>query len=177
MRALTRRELVVGLSTLPLGACASDSAEPGCATPSSHGKPGYCLVEGVVVRVSAAASLGVGQAMLFTVDDDTAVIVARDERGWLARSAICTHSCCVVSLCGEDACTTLTSTPDGCGAAGPRPLGLVLCPCHGSVFQLSDGAARNGPATVALPSLAVALDGDDALVDTGAVVDPITRFG
>jgi Rieske Fe-S protein len=131
-------------------------------------------VDALVVRVPDAAALSVGGSLLANVDDNTAVIVARDEAGWFARSAICTHACCIVSLCAEEACTDLVPTPDGCATVGPAAQ-HVLCTCHGSRFQLSDGAVLNGPATRALPAYALTMDGNDALVDTGAPADPSAR--
>jgi Rieske Fe-S protein len=131
-------------------------------------------VEALVVRVVDAATLPVGGTILGNVDDSTAVIVGRDEAGWFARSAICTHACCIVSLCTDEACADLVPTPDGCATAGPAAQ-FALCTCHGSRFQLSDGAVLNGPATRALPAYALTMDGNDALVDTGAPVDPTAR--
>jgi Rieske Fe-S protein len=134
----------------------------------------YCLVEAFVVRVVGVASLSVGESILANVDDNTAVIVGRDDAGLFARSAICTHACCVVSLCTDETCTDLFPTPDACGTSGPAGT-HALCTCHGSRFQLSDGAVLNGPATRPLPAYALTLDGDDALVDTGTLADPSTR--
>lgn len=136
-------------------------------------------MEAALVRVVGAATLTVGQAVLTNIDDNTAVIVARDSRGYHALSAICTHACCVVSLCRNAACTELTPTPAECRAtqvAENDPEGeSILCPCHGSTFRLSDGVALTGPTSTSLPAYALSLDGDDVVVDTGTRVDPMWR--
>lgn len=132
-----------------------------------------------MVLVSRAAGLDEGQAVLANVDDSTAVIVGRDAAGFYALSGICTHACCVVSLCSDATCAGLTSTPGSCAqtplSSGDAQGESIVCPCHGSTFRLADGAALSGPATTALPSLALSFDGEDVLVDTATRVAAGTR--
>lgn len=182
---LTRRDLLVGAAASTALACGSgesnagDAAVEGCTEPSTGSAAPYCLVQAKRVRVAGAASLTAGQSLLVNVDDTTAVIVARDTQGFHALSAICPHACCLVSLCRDAGCTTLSPSPPACGATGvaeadPSAPSLV-CPCHGSSFRLSDGAALTGPATSPLPAYAIAVEGSDAIVDTGVSVDPAQR--
>ncbi|MEP7120895.1 MAG: Rieske (2Fe-2S) protein [Byssovorax sp.] len=151
-----------------------------CATPADGGTAlVYCLIEPRQVRARGAKLLAVGEALLTNVDDKTAVIVARDAKGWHALSAICTHACCLVSLCRDADCAAATSNPGECGTsprvgAGAATLSAV-CPCHGSTFRLSDGEALTGPAKKPLPSLAMRFDGDDVLVDTSTLAAPTDR--
>lgn len=142
----------------------------GCTTASTGGSLGYCLVEALVARVQGGALLLEGETLLANLDDNTAVLVGRDADGFFARSAVCTHACCVVNLCGDEACSDLDPTPDPCGVVGPSSSDRVLCPCHGSIFRVSDGEALTGPATTALPAYALTVDGEDLLVDTGVEV-------
>jgi Rieske Fe-S protein len=183
-----RRFLVYSGAACGVALC---GVETGCSSPSkglsaactdtsSGTDPTHCLVEAARVRVVGAANLAVGQAVLTNVDDNTAVIVARDSRGLHALSAICTHACCIVSLCSNAGCTNLTSTPGECSAtrvveADPEGEG-IFCPCHGSTFRLSDGVALTGPASTSLPAYAVSCEGNDIIVDTGATVDPMVRI-
>lgn len=170
--AQTRRELLVLFGAIASGCAAATETKAtteGCAEPSdAEGKP-YCLAESLVVRVADGASLAVGESVLFNVDDDTAVIVVRDAAGFYARSAVCTHACCLVAICSDDACTDISPTPGAC-LPTMRGTAKALCPCHGSVFRLDDGQPINGPATTPLPAYAVLLDGQDVLVDTGVQV-------
>jgi len=180
VRSLNRREALRGLALFCAG-CAGPGRDStadtgaGCTTASSGPALGYCLVEKLVARVSGGALLMAGESMLANIDDNTAVVIGRDADGFYARSAVCTHACCVVNLCGDDACSALDPTPDPCGTVGPVSSDRVLCPCHGSIFRVSDGVALTGPATTPLPPYAVTLDGDDLLVDTGTEVDAATR--
>jgi cytochrome b6-f complex iron-sulfur subunit len=64
-------------------------------------------------------------ARVISVDDRRFLIVRTAEATFVALSAICTHAGCTVSY-----------------AAGSRD---VVCPCHGSTFEL-DGSVTNGPA-------------------------------
>ena len=43
---------------------------------------------------------------------------------------------------------------------------VVECPLHGAAFNLRTGAVESFPATVALPTFAVRVDGDDVQVAT-----------
>lgn len=181
MQALNRREVIHGLAALCVG-CVGAGKDTGrkdtgmgCTSASSGSALGYCLVEKLVVRVGGGALLVAGESMLGNVDDNTAVLVGRDASGFYARSAICTHQCCIVALCDDEACTSPSPSPDLCETAGPATGDRVLCPCHGSVFRISDGVALNGPAIQPLPAYAVTVDGDDLLVDSGVEVEIAAR--
>ncbi len=176
----TRRSLLAFAS-----ACAACGEQQGsgdtakeCVEATAGQAHRYCLLSSERIRVRSGATLQVGEAVLFNVDDNTAVILARDEQGLFARSAICPHACCVVALCSDMACGHLTPSPPTCGASAvvrPDPAGGVVCPCHGSQFRLSDGAVLTGPARAPLRAYAAEPDGADAWVDTGTEVDPATR--
>jgi len=156
----------------PQGPCVAELPDAGPGAP-------YCLVEARQVRVKGGRLLQIGESMLTNVDDQTAVIVARDAKGFHALSAICTHACCLVSLCKDASCTSPTSNPGDCGtssAVSPDPAGRsILCPCHGSAFRLVDGAPVSGPATRPLPSYELSFSGDDVVVDTSRPTDATTR--
>ena len=186
MYALTRRETVRGLAAFGAGCALLPSCTPAstdsagnadstCTEPTTGDDVGYCLVAAERVRVAGGTGLAVGSALLANVDDNTAVLVGRDAGGYYARSAICTHQCCIVALCSDTDCALPNPTPDACQQAGPSTGDHVLCPCHGSVFRISDGQPINGPAVEPLPAYSVALDGEDLLVDTAFIVDVITR--
>lgn len=175
---MNRRELLVGLAAC--GACKGGDTGPRgvCTAPSAGSDALYCLVGAVKVLVPGGADLQAGEAILANVDDNTAVILARDDAGLYARSGICTHACCVVALCTDASCAALTSSPAACEATDivrPDPASGVFCPCHGSTFRLSDGAALTEPARTPLPAYAVTVDGSDAWVDTGVLVEASVR--
>lgn len=172
--------MVLGGIAAACGTKTPDGKQPvDCISPSDGGSAtGYCLVEPVVLRVAGAKRLTPGQASLTNVDDSTAVIVARDAKGFHALSAICTHACCLVSLCNDALCSDATTNPGACGTtppeAAPSSAGIV-CPCHGSGFRIDDGSPIMGPAKRPLPSFALSFDGDDALVDIARTVDASVR--
>ena len=69
------------------------------------------------------------------------VVVTQTKKGrFRVFSATCTHQGCPV---------------DSVSDAG------ISCPCHGSIFDLSSGAPTAGPATSALGSISLAVDGDE----------------
>ncbi len=74
---------------------------------------------------------------------------------FVAFSKICTHAGCPVSLYEQETA-------------------LILCPCHQSQFDATDGAKPIfGPATRSLPQLAINLDADGYFVAKGDYNEPI----
>ncbi|MDB4966480.1 MAG: FeS-binding protein [Myxococcales bacterium] len=185
-----RRQFVLGTGSAVAGAallgCSGQSTaqttDAGfsaalCTTRSTGHGLNYCLVEPVEVRLADAATLAVGQVLLFNVDDSTAVIVARDDRGFYALSGICTHQCCVLTICDGD-CTSLFTNPGNCGATPRGRLvngAAFFCACHGSEFG-ADGSVLTGPATEALPAVTVRREGNDLVADLGKLADPEFRI-
>jgi Rieske Fe-S protein len=143
---------------------------------------GYCNArgDGVRVRVLGAARLEAGQVLLHDIDGDAAVFVARDARGLYALSAVCTHQCCIVSLCGgrdplclhtvDDPGPGLVTASAVLAAMGPA----FHCICHNSAYDAA-GVVLSGPSIRPLPSLSACIDGDDVMVDTSRVVPADTR--
>jgi quinol---cytochrome c reductase iron-sulfur subunit len=85
--------------------------------------------------------------------------------GWVAYSKICTHAGCSVGLFGVD-------------NRQPDVLRQLVCPCHQSVFDPTDGAEpTGGPATRSLPQLPLAVDAQGFLVAAAPfarIVGPVT---
>jgi Rieske Fe-S protein len=86
------------------------------------------------------------------VDYDLYVVLARDDRGLYAYTAVCTHQRCIVVVDNE----------------GTR------CPCHDSAFD-ADGVVTRGPATRALPNHPVRICEGRVFVDRTHVVSAGTR--
>mgnify|MGYP005834354535 FL=1 len=104
------------------------------------------------VVVPAAASLPVGGRLYVA---EARAFVLRDETGFYALSAVCTHLGCLVQGAG---------------------LGYA-CACHGSRFD-AGGAPLGGPAPRPLLALAVAWDEEGQLVvDPGRPAEPGARLG
>jgi nitrite reductase/ring-hydroxylating ferredoxin subunit len=143
----SRRQILVGAAGLTAVGCGGGSGEPRAkalpayATLGTGPGLGFCLVGKERLTLVGAASLPVGRVTILGADDNKAVIVAHDMRGFYALSATCRHQCCTVTLC-DGACTKPIVSPNGCAA--PRSAQLVasgaafLCPCHGSTYA-ADG--------------------------------------
>jgi Rieske Fe-S protein len=41
---------------------------------------------------------------------------------------------------------------------------MIQCPCHGSLFRISDGSVARGPATRSLDTRTVMVNGDNVVV-------------
>lgn len=130
-----RREfLVLG------GAAAAAVALGGCGSNLTQGS----LTAGTV------SGLEVGGARAV---EGEPLIVARDDLGLYAMTAVCTHMGCTVAVEGE----------------------RLSCPCHGSAFSL-DGAVVEGPANEPLQHFQVNVsDAGEITVDTTQPVDTSAR--
>lgn len=103
-----------------------------------------------LIAVPEADALKVGQAMVVAGED---LLVARDERGFMALWQHCTHAGCLVEV-----------------NAAERTFD---CPCHGSRFEL-DGQLRDGPAEEGLPHFALCRQGGVLRVSKKTVLPGIT---
>lgn len=93
-------------------------------------------------EIARASKVPANSALEFTDSGNPAVLIHLQNGGFVAYSAVCTHQ--------------------GCTVAYERSTGLLACPCHGSVFDPSSGAAVvNGPAQVPLPSIPVEVQGGE----------------
>lgn len=121
---------------------------------------------------------GVGQVSIRLLDDNTGAILGRDDGGFYALSATCTHACCNVNVCADASCTSVMLDAPAC--ADPQPVTIsrtgaaFLCPCHGSQYA-ADGTVLSGPAHLPLPAVAATIEGADVVVDLSRPVDRTTR--
>jgi nitrite reductase/ring-hydroxylating ferredoxin subunit len=93
------------------------------------------------VTVGRADDVSVGDTRAFDAGG-TVVAVARTERGWHAFDDTCTHQSCSLS-------------------EGEIEGGIIMCPCHGSEFDLTTGEVMNGPADEPIRTYEVRVEGDD----------------
>ncbi|MBF4162054.1 Rieske (2Fe-2S) protein [Nocardioides acrostichi] len=156
-RPVNRRQALSGLAgaglALPLlAACgsggdesASDSTPTGMTTSDSSGSSGSSDSSGSDgsdgTALVSASDVPVGSGVILS---DPGVVVTQPTEGdFKAFSVTCTHQGCPVTSISSDG---------------------IVCPCHGSVFAISDGAPTAGPAPSALAS--VAIDVKDGEIST-----------
>ena len=89
------------------------------------------------------AQIGAGQAHFFQFRGHPAVMLQKAPGVFVAFSAICTHLGCIVKWLPEK--------------------GEFLCPCHAGRYA-SDGKVLGGPPPKPLPTIPVALSGDNLLI-------------
>ncbi len=84
--------------------------------------------------------VGVGSGVIVA---EQYVVTQPTEGEFMAFTAICTHSGCVVASVSDN---------------------TIQCDCHGSAFDAATGEVTNGPATEALAEAPVSVEGDEIVV-------------
>jgi Rieske Fe-S protein len=131
---LSRRRLLA-TAGLGVGVLALGACGGGADVPELTGVgPGDVVVPLSEVPVGGGCELSI---------DGRRVVVSRPaEDRVVAFAARCTHQGC-----------TVRATEEG-----------LVCPCHGSVFDLTDGSAVHGPATEPLAPVGVTVRGTDVVM-------------
>ncbi|NGZ99847.1 Rieske (2Fe-2S) protein [Nocardioides sp. W3-2-3] len=154
---LSRRRALSGAATLGIGvpllaACGDDggttAGDPATSeAPTSSAPTSAATTESTAGGSSAAASglvptadVPVGGGVILKGDE---LVVTQPKAGeFKAFKAVCTHQGCLVD-----------SVKDG----------KIVCPCHGSTFDITDGSPQGGPAQTALSAVSVSVEGDQVV--------------
>jgi thiosulfate dehydrogenase [quinone] large subunit len=153
----TAAAAAVGTSVLVLGASVAEAGRliGGAPTPknnsnqlSGQGSTSTTTPSGpklAGVLLGPAKDVPVGQAANFTIpkSGDPGIVLHTNTGQYLAYDAVCPHAGCQV----------------GYYAASD----VLVCPCHGSQFQVSTGAVMNGPAPRGLTPLKITKGSDGNL--------------
>ncbi|MFB6889458.1 Rieske (2Fe-2S) protein [Kitasatospora sp. NPDC056327] len=132
--APTRRTLLCGAAAVL--AAGGTLAVSGCSSSSDSGS-----AAGTPVDVGPASAVPVGGG---TVYREKKIVVTQPTEGqYRAFSAKCTHAGCIVDQVRNQ---------------------KIQCPCHGSLFGITDGAVLDGPAPTPLPEYTVAVEGGNLKV-------------
>ncbi len=119
----------------------STSAVGGSQTTTQSVPPGYVFVTGL------AALSGKTSAYFNHPSGGLSLLLSLNGQ-WKAFSATCTHAPCTVGYSGSQ----------------------IQCPCHGGIFDPSNGGVVSGPPPTRLPEYGVLIQGSDLYV-TSAVVN------
>ncbi|MEW2414825.1 Rieske (2Fe-2S) protein [Streptomyces sp. NPDC046866] len=153
----TRRRTVLaaGAATLAgaaLSGCGADggSDAPGAADGAQGGAQNGGQGTPSGSTGGAAAPAGGGQVLARTADipvgggkvfKEQKVVVTQPAAGqFKAFSATCTHQGCLVGSVKDQ---------------------NIVCPCHQSLFKISDGSVAGGPASRPLPAAKITVEGDN----------------
>lgn len=120
-----------------LGGCATYGNEPAEPDPTGSGGGGGGGV-GTPAPLAKVADVPVGGGLVL---EGRRIVLTQPQAGTIkAFTAVCTHQGCVVADVSN---------------------GTINCPCHGSAYKIADGSVANGPATRALRSIAVKVEGTE----------------
>jgi Rieske Fe-S protein len=125
-----------GVGAVVLAGCGA----AGDAVDGAAGRASDAATDAVKDAVSAA-TIPVGGGKVLSQQK---VVVTQPTSGeFKAFSAVCTHQGCVVADVSD---------------------GTINCACHGSKFDITTGAVKQGPATSPLPEKSVSVSGDGVTV-------------
>jgi nitrite reductase/ring-hydroxylating ferredoxin subunit len=138
MNCCGRREALAGSGVAVAGVLLTGCGSgDGAGTADTLADAAATAADEAVSRLVSAADVPVGGG---TVVERARVVVTQPSEGeFRAFSAVCPHQGCLV-----------TDVDDG----------AIVCPCHGSRFDISSGEVLAGPARTGLEERAVTLDGD-----------------
>ncbi|MFI6183294.1 Rieske (2Fe-2S) protein [Nonomuraea sp. NPDC051191] len=120
-------------ATAPDAGGQSSAAQPGATQPGTT-QSGAPQAGGALAKT---ADIPVGGGTVFK---DQKIVVTQPTAGeFKAFSAICTHK--------------------GCPVGGVAD-GAIVCPCHGSKFNIADGSVTDGPADKPLAAQQIKVEGD-----------------
>jgi Rieske Fe-S protein len=141
----TRRALLLGAGAIGaagvLAACATSNPAPPTTDPGNGGNGGNGGGAPARPQSIKVADIPVGGGAIFA--DQNVVVTQLTAGEFKAYSATCTHEQCLVSRIQS---------------------GKIICPCHGSEYNIADGSVSNGPATRPLPARTATVTGDTITV-------------
>jgi 3-phenylpropionate/trans-cinnamate dioxygenase ferredoxin subunit len=100
------------------------------------------------VRVASVAEVPEGASLRVDAGGEAVCLVNLGADGFRALGDVCSHAEAYLSEGEVDV-----------------DEGTVECPLHGSVFDVSTGAAKTLPATRPVPVYAVTVEGDDLMIE------------
>jgi Rieske Fe-S protein len=134
--AVDRRTVLRG--SVAVGVVGTAALVAGCAK-GNGGSGGVPTSAGATVP---KATVPVGGGVI--VQSGGGVVVVQPTAGtFAAYSSVCPHQGCTVDRISS---------------------GLIMCPCHGSTFKVSDGSVVQGPAQQGLEQLQARVEGNDVVV-------------
>lgn len=131
---ITRRNALTGAATL--GVAMPLLAACGGSGGGTGTDPGSTPSSGT--DLGPTSEIPVGGGKIFA--DESVVVTQPTDGDFKCFSAVCTHQGCLVA------------NVDG---------GTINCTCHGSMFSIEDGSVERGPATSALGSVKITVDGGE----------------
>jgi Rieske Fe-S protein len=137
VRSPSRRVVLLGVGGLGAATAAAALAACGASSPSDGSGSGGSGGGGTDGGTGGQASNDLGSTSAIPVGGgkvfpDQVVVVTQPDAGtFKAFTATCTHEGCTVNRVAN---------------------GLIMCPCHGSEYSITDGSVKQGPAVTPLPS-------------------------
>ena len=128
--AASRRTVLRGMGAI-------GAAAVGAAALAACGSDDNAAAAGGPAKTVKAADIPVGGGVIYA---DAVVVVTQPQAGsFKAFSAMCMHLGCVVNQVDH---------------------GRIICPCHGSEYNITDGSVYLGPSTTPLNPRTVTVSGD-----------------
>jgi Rieske Fe-S protein len=137
----SRRTVLLGVggvgTVAAIAACGSTSGSASGSGGSGNGGSGNGGTRTASKDLGTTSSIPVGGGKVFL---DQLVVVTQPSAGaFKAFTAVCTHMGCTVNQVSN---------------------GLIMCPCHGSLYSITDGSVKQGPAPSPLAAKQITVAND-----------------
>ncbi len=140
-----RRTVLLGVggvgTVAAIAACGSTSGGGSGSGGSGSGGSGNGGTGTASKDLGTTSSIPVGGGRVFP---DQLVVVTQPTAGaFKAFTAVCTHMGCTVNQVSN---------------------GLIMCPCHGTEYSITDGSVKQGPAPSPLPAKQITVANDQIML-------------
>ena len=134
---LSAAAVILGGGVAAVGKMIGNAASSPSTTTTTTAGPTGTTGSGSSNLLGDASGIPVGSSAVFTnpTTGDPGIIIHRGTNDWVAYDTVCPHAGCTV----------------GWQPGSP----YMVCPCHGSQFQLTNGDVLNGPAPHGLTAIAI----------------------
>lgn len=139
-RMIRNAAIAGGVVAAGVGIAACGSSDSGSSGSSGSGSSGGGASGPTVL--GNTSDIPVGEGKIFA---DQKVVVTQPVAGtFKGFSSTCTHLGCTVNKVAN---------------------GLIQCPCHGSMYSVTDGSVKGGPAPKPLPAANITVKGSQVVLD------------
>ncbi len=147
MSQMSRRNVLaagaVGVAGVALVGCSSGDDTSTSEPTDQATEPAQTSPAAAGEALVATADVPVDSGVIVDAGETKVVVTQPQAEQYVGLSAVCPHQGCLVNEVTDQ---------------------VIVCPCHGSQFSITDGSVVQGPAMTGLSPVPVVVDGDQIVL-------------